>query len=267
MKLNLVTTAALLAVTGALMTQSAKAQFAGNSGDLILSFADNVGTDTGATMNYEIDLGQFSTYTGASSTINIANIATDLTSVYGSSWYSNADLQLGIVGVVNNGALGGVKNDTVFVSDTSTSPYAAKSGSALGNPVSAAGVLYNPASGTPAPTNGSTANSYEVPTSNGASFTTKLSAFSADAPNLETTFGLGTAPTLYLDTLQPGATSFVTGTSAIAANGHFDITSGGEVQYDVPGVAVPEPSTYGLMMLGGALLFFWQARRKSVSRL
>src|ERR1700683_458506 len=172
MKLNILTTAALLAMAGALMTQSAKAQFnatqgsgvtgTGNSEDLILSFTDPVGTDTGTATNYELDLGQYSTFANATSTINIANIASDLGLVYGTStnFFSNANLQVGILGVNNSGATSNsLPNTTLLVSDASTTPYTGIKGSTAGQDATAAGKIYTPGLDTTnVPTDGSPVN-------------------------------------------------------------------------------------------------------------
>jgi len=250
MKLNLLTTAALLAMAGALMSQPAKAQYSGNPNDLIVSFTDGGSTD------YQIDIGQASTYTGASSSINIVNVATDLTAVFGSNWDTNSSLVFSIEGVSSTGT----NKYTVYVSDNSLTPYAAQGGSTLSTQNTDIPLLYTPGNdlGNP-PTDGSAANSYKVSDASGYSFDSYASTGgSTYSANFEASV---TSPTLYMDILN--STTRSAGTSSELSNGHFDITSGGEIQFT--GASVPEPSTYALMILGGALLFVWQARRKSVS--
>jgi len=262
MKINLLTTAAAIAFASALAAQPAKAQFtaggAANNGDIILSFYLS-----GNSTDFEVDLGQFSIYDSAASTINIENIATDLSNDYGSNWFSNGSLTFNLVGSVP--AAGGVtdisKGDSLLVSTTSTTAYPDTDKSALGPDVTKAQLLYDPADGSgTAPTDGSSANSYAVPISNGSSYSTLSGQIGYTA--ISTNFGSGT-PSLYLDLLQPGAGNTGTGTST-ELPGTFQISSTGEVSYVL--AAAPEPSTYALMILGGAALFFWNARRKSVSR-
>jgi hypothetical protein len=276
MKLNTLTKTALLVIAGALTIQSAKAQFnpsvagddgAAVSGDLVLNFTDDGTTD------YELDLGQFSTYTMALHTIDIANIASDLGTLYGSGSFTTAfdssSLVVGIVGINNSGStVDGVKNSSVFASDTSLVPYAGETSSTLGGPVSDIAAEYNPAKDTTnPPTDGTPTGgdgAYEVPAANLYGYDKTLSKISSNYPRLDENLD-GTAPKLYLDTLQPGASSFVAGTSTEDLNGYFTITSAGEVEFDVPSLSTPEPSTYALMILGGALLACWQLRRKATS--
>jgi len=163
MKLNILTTAAILAITGAFMTQSAKAQFTSSNGaptgDLILGFSS---TGTGSTTNYEIDLGQFTLYTG-NSQINIANVATDLSSVYGSNWDTSGTLSFAIVGAVVGTTIDNVKTGSVLVTDSSTTALAAASNTSLGTDSGKATTIYTPlADLSNVPVAGSAANSEKV---------------------------------------------------------------------------------------------------------
>jgi hypothetical protein len=260
MKLNLVTTAALLATAGALMTQPAKAQFVGLSGDLILSFSDSVGADTGSGTNYEIDLGQVSLYKNATSTINITNIDTDLKSVYGNGFFSNGNLTFQLSGEqVTSGTV-----EQVYLSTPSTTPFAGTGTTNLSGTESAAASLYTPALDTSAnaPVVGSTVGSYKVPTANLYSWSSQSAPIlTSYAPS--TTFGQagGVDPTLKLDIFQ--TTSHSAGTSSLLS-GVFDISSSGEVSYDL--IAAPEPSSYAMMLIGGVVLM-GLIRRKSSSRI
>jgi len=281
MKLNLLTTAALLAIVGTTMTPSAKAQFtanvggAANSEDLILSFADNTSTDNGSTTNYEVDLGSADKYLIATSTINIANISSDLSSIYSSSsFFTNPNLSISILGdnegVTDSSAGFNITNKSIFVSlSNPANPYSAQSNGTLNSDYTAADQIYKPnASGLNTPTDGAAAGSFLVPTANSASFFTINSTDGLNTQSSAAFTSAGVAPELYLETLVHGAGSKTTtlGSTDIDTTGYFTVTSGGEVQYVVASAAAPEPSTYALMVLGGAR-FFWHIRRKSVSSL
>jgi hypothetical protein len=279
MKLNILTTAAVLALTGTVMTQSAKAQFvstnnggAANSSDLILSFEDNqvgnsasgIPADQGSSTNYELDLGSVDQYLGATSNINIANISADLTSVYGSGFFTNSNLVLGILGVNNSGAAdatNGALSNTIYVSLTNPLvPFPAESKSVEGGRAGTVGNLYSPNAGSPAPTDGATAGSFEVSTANPSGFFNINSTDGFGSGSTTTFTAAGIAPQLSLETLyyaSAGGSGSKLGSSAVD-NGYFTVSSGGEVEFIA---ATPEPSTYALMFL------FWQIRRKSVSNL
>lgn len=265
MKLNhLTTTLAIVAIAGAAMTQSAKAQFTSGpsntatSGDLILSFDD----PSESTTDFEVDLGQFTLYTG-SSQINIVNIASDLSAVYGSGWYSDSNLSFGILGYNNTGnVVGGDKNDTNFVS-VSGSAFGATTGSNLTNRIATIGKISTPLLDlTNVPTDGTAANSFRVSTASGYSYDAiqKLDGYGTGS---EVSFNGSTNPSVLLDTLQPGSTAFATGTSVLSSAG-FSISSAGEVIYDAQ--VAPEPSTYALV-IGGLLLLVVLKRRQAVAKL
>jgi len=83
-----------------------------NAGDLILGFRVTGGTGSGSDLL--VNLGSSTTYRDLSSnSLNLTNIATDLASTYGASWYDRTDLSFGIAGVFTNISLGngGVNNN------------------------------------------------------------------------------------------------------------------------------------------------------------
>lgn len=269
MKLNILTTTALLALAGTALTQSAKAQFTSNFagtanvGDLILSFADNTTSDNGNTTNYEVDLGNFSQYQTATSTIPIVNIASDLNSIYSSSNpLTNPNIAFSLLGytdvsTTNNSLLIGIANPSA--------PNGAQADSVVGNAEGAVEPIYSPGTApSNLPTDGTAKGSFIVPTVNGSSYNTA-------APNVgfPTAISLTAAgaPDIYLEqiTHANSTKNTVVGGDNVDTTGYFTVTSGGEVEYVVASAA-PEPSTYALMALGAGFLV-WQLRRKSVSSL
>lgn len=270
MKLRFLTTA-LLAFAGALLTQSAQAAFTpggqATAGDLILAFEATSGT--GSTLNYEVDLGSFTQFTAATPTFSSININADLTSIYGAGWFNDTALSWSVSGTQNSGATsGGVRNKTVFVTDPNApTVWAAENASQLGTPVGKIAAVYNPSSSATA---GTQANSLSILTTDPSSYTQAsvngtYGAF--NTPNIEATFAAsGTSPvTLALDQLQPGATTFAAGTSVLVNTPDvFSISSNGTFAFGAQ--AVPEPSTYA-MLLGGFLILWQLNRRKSASNI
>jgi hypothetical protein len=272
MKLNILTTAALLAIAGTALTQSAKAQFSstnpngnGSNEDLILSFSQG----TNSANDYELDLGNADKYLDATSTISIANVLSDLNSFDANGFDTDAGLSLNITGVyigsaADTGAPGyTINNDTLFGAvGSSTSKIAGISPATQGTDAGFADDIYSPGGTTNNPaTDGSAAGSFFVPTANVASYQTLKTK---DGVGNSVAFSANGSPDLYLDVLTHGS-GFTAGASTVDGNGFFTVTSGGEVEYVVP-AASPEPSTYALMALGAGLLF-WQIRRKSVASL
>ena len=281
MKLNILSTAAALALAGVALSQSAKAQFvagnvagSANDEDLILSFFDNNSSDNGSGTDYELDLGNVDRYLNATSTISVANVNTDLSGLYSTGTYStNTNLGISILGVY--GSPDGSTSDTnvtpaitptsVFVSLKSPlAPYPAGTTTTIGAKYTEVSPIYTPGAvtGANAPTDGSTTGSFLVPVANGSSFKLVSANDGFGTANSSATFGL-VAPQLYLEELlNNGGKGATAGTAVVDSSGYFTVTSGGEVEFVV--AATPEPSTYALMLLGGAFLF-WILRRKNAS--
>jgi hypothetical protein len=261
MKLRFLTTALVALASGALLTQSAQAAFTPGgqaaAGDLILAFQASSGT--GSTLNYEVDLGSIASFTSGTSSIDLS---ADLSSTYGAGWFNDTSLTWAVVGTANNGtiptSIGTIKNGSVLASTTST--IAAESKNQLSGSISAINALYNPATGTV----GTDGTSLTILTSDPSSFnatTSGTGSYGFLGPINGSFAASGTTPvTLSLDLLQPGTGNTAPGTSTTV--GGFSLGSNGTLSYSA--AAVPEPSTYALMV--GGLLFLWQLnRRKSGS--
>ena len=276
MKLNILSTTALLAMAAVLTAQSAKAQFTSGpnpgdaaSADLILSFNDAGDGTTAAAVDFEVDLGQLSNFSSTSN-LDITSVSADLGVDYTTSFFTDKNIQIGIVGTNNSGGtLDGVSDTSMLVSNPSSTAFSAKGGNLLGTDSTKAGVIYTPLGDlTNVPTPGLASMSYNVKTASKDSYKQVAGADGFPLSATTTTFGQtgDAAPKLYLDLEQPDADDDSGVGSDTALAGYFDITSAGVVQYIVPSTNVPEPSTYALMVLGGALLA-WQLRRKSTSSL
>jgi hypothetical protein len=71
-------------------------------GDLILGFRCTDGTGSG--LSLEVNLGSINNYRGKTGSWKVTNLsAADLSSIYGSTWYTNSSLYYGIVGYDGTG--------------------------------------------------------------------------------------------------------------------------------------------------------------------
>lgn len=248
----------LAALAGVIITPTVHAGiYTGASEDLILSFQDSTSSN-----DLQIDLGSITQFTGAHVTFSL-NIGTDLANIFGSGYYTDSGLKFSIAGTNNTpSTLNTYAANTSFVGDPTSTPFDPFSTNGAKPLKTQIGQLYNPTS----PTAGSTPNSDVVAASSVNSYT-NTNPSPGDFGNLsstaETTFGLGSNPVLYLDILKPGGTSAFA-QDASGNNYVFSIDSTGLLTYSA--AAVPEPSTYAMLLLGAAGLLVLH-RRKSVSNL
>lgn len=118
---SLIKLIALLALAVAAFATPANAAITFTAGDLVMGFRATGGT--GATSVYLVNLGSSITYRdSAMDILNIANINTDLTSIYGAGWETRSDLYFGIVGVrdkstLTGGVVSGDPRRTVYASN------------------------------------------------------------------------------------------------------------------------------------------------------
>lgn len=104
MKIRFKTTAALVAMFAAIGSSTSFAQTVTyNPGDLIIGFQATVPGSTGFSENFMLNVGSAAGYNNGamplSLTSPIANIGSQLTSVYGADWFSRGDLNWGAIGV------------------------------------------------------------------------------------------------------------------------------------------------------------------------
>jgi hypothetical protein len=244
----------MLAFAGlALIVSSAKAAtLTYNDGDLFIGF------NNGGSQDYLIDVGQASQFTTSSQfTLSLGGTGTDLSSIFGGSWFGSSTVQWGAAGATTFGN-GPAAANTVWATRTSTTPWANSFDQST--PTGALATIGGNFNGS-----GSTANSNFAlleATSNGASwasFESVANGGTGNAANSSTSGSLSgyfqpgimglTNQKLYLTELTEGSTN------PGQAIGFFQIASNGQVSF-TGASAAPEPSSYALMVLGGAVLFF-----------
>lgn len=254
----LITTALALSGVGWLVP-SANAALLWSSGDLILAFRASGGD--GASTSYLVNIGSFTQFTESTPefTLNLGTIGEDLSLIYGAGWYDRSDLFWGVFGRTTGAS------PTLYASrprsnvDTQTSPWPVLSvddssltstASQVGSVTTAfqgltqtsnAGVLVPAGS----QTNVANATSYNYQvTQPGSDFGT-VSQWSG----IEGNFGNGTAGTvLDLWRVANNATTY---------RGNFSIDDEGAITFN----AVPEPSIFALLALGGTVSLVFRRRR------
>ena len=279
MKIKLTALAAVLALSA-----SVHAAVDYDAGDLVMSFYSKTGT--GSTQNVSVSLGDLASAfrgdllgtTGLSSssywtsagsdtfTFNLGTTLGDILSdTFGSDWYTSGNVSWGIVGLYSNSAAAnGDPRRTVYVSHAASDPsYSVYSSTAQ----SAAGYAktfldtFNSMEADPGQTLVATygdgdSNSYESWQYGGSNSATSdwNSGFTANA-------SVGTS--LGLDRLLSYAATSPAGTAGEGQLvGTFSLSSDGALTFS----AVPEPSTYGLLIGGVLALGFimWKRRRVAV---
>ncbi len=240
---------ALLAIAGlALIASSAKAQTVYNDGDIFIGF------NNGGTNDYLIDVGQASQFVGVTGTVNlsIGNTGADLSAIFGAGWDSSSALKWGAAGATTFGD-GAANPNTVWATSTSTTPWSNSFDQST--PVSALATIGGNFGGNSSTANSSVAleeatsgaaswASFESVANGGTGANSTAGSFAYFVPGVVGT----TTQNLYLSQLNEGDTS------AGPALGFFSIASNGQISFTA--AAAPEPSTYALMILGGAALLF-----------
>jgi hypothetical protein len=276
----------LLALSALLLGGLATPAFAQNYGDLILGFTSS---GTGSSTNLEVDLGSVNTYQAqAAGTYIIADLSSDLNTVYGSSVNTSA-LDFGIVGTnsTNTTPTFGTYDASyvvraTFVGAAETTPGSpatpygeAGAGSYTGPISNVVGVLglTSAAQGFPTGTSlsditghvsgvGTTLKGITIGASALGSFSQAGGATGFNLPNAAAQFQQTTS--LSGAAVEVFATAPVNGGTSVDINpnsSYFELLGNGTLEF----VVVPEPSTYaaivGVAVLGYALL----RRRRSLA--
>ena len=248
-------TALSLALAGsALLATAASAQITYTDGDLLLDFRATSGT--GAPTDFTVDLGAADLSLYQSGTVNLTNVLTATEKTELSTLYSgNSNVVWSVTGA-NSGTLMDsqyANGDTVFVTQASGSsaPVLAS------NVVAASGqpALSTVGSGVDKSDTSATAvdaGSATLAANNSQSYSTELTAtggqyFSLPINSPETAYVAGGGATLTLFAIQPDAAAdSANATDYKLANFTF--------------AAVPEPSTYALMLGGLVALVAFKRR-------
>ncbi len=300
MKKSLHTTAILALAGIALVARPAFSQtLPTNIDDVVLGFQATSGT--GATTDYEIDLGKVTqflsggTYATGSGiqivntigTNSSGNIANDLASIYGASWATDSGLNYGLAGSVFNGhtAVDGLAPNTLFASraetiaGTQSTPWTRQSSS---NQASTAQPMNGMLTGGHGYASGnlnspnqtlslnssiaviqatSEANSWASYMPGGFNNSVGGVAFNTFSGGIQGNLAGGTANAV-VDFYE-----LAPGSGNATLVGAFDMTSAGQLQFstnpaDFAASTVPEPSTYA-GLLGLATLGFVALRRRN----
>lgn len=265
MKLRLLTTALLAMAGAAFLPQHASAATTTYAdGDLLIGFRSST-----SLQSYIIDIGPVTSYVNSGAftvTTGIGNTLADLNSTFlagDATWATDGTVTWAVIGAVSSSGVGGYNTNTLLESraatantpgvSASTAPTRKSSGlqstptgyvQAFGNSPVFAG--QNATSGNAFIQNNSDSNSWNTQMASNNYFGTGASSLQGS-----TLAGLD----LYLLQSGSGSGSFL---------GTFDIDLGtGAITYTS---AVPEPSAYALMILGGFVLFWSMKRRNAFCR-
>jgi len=283
MKTNTLITQSLLAIAGAtLLPLPVQAALPYANGDLIMGFrttgpSNPDGLTNPAGTDYEINLGNATTFLSASGTLNFANIGADLIAIFGPNWNTRADLFWSISGVVQP-TVSGLPNNTMFVTRPETTvgvqsvPWgnfssfgagavankiASMDGATSGYAVGTSGTFnqlesVNTIGGLIQNTGGPSSYASFMPGGANSSGTTAFNSFSG---GIEGNFGAGTAGSvLDLYELIPGVAG-----SPGAFVGTFQINDAGSASFNA---VVPEPSSLAIAAAGAGLLGLLRRRQQ-----
>jgi hypothetical protein len=248
--------AALVAVTGtvglnnasaALVYNTTNAPISYTAGNIFIGFRANLGA-TGADKSYVLNLGNYGAFPilkGGQSAVELFDVGSQLSTVYGTNWYASNTVTWGIFGIDSSKL-------PVYSStsdERANAPITRNAGQAAGawTAYTGFGANYNQAKA-----NGAYAGSSGV-LGNGVVTGTGANTWWKNI-NDATDFGI------YNSTLEAGVATdlefYSTTATAATRLTQFDISSSGVIS------VVPEPSTYALFGFG-ALLLIVAYRRKA----
>ena len=261
MKLKNILMTAAVALVGVASANAASPTYA--VGDLILGVYDS----SSPTANgFYIDLGTAASYVtlkGSSSNFTFGtNIKNDLDTVFGAgNWTSNANLRWAIAGWASVG--GTDLNKTSYVSQVETTLGTQSSSYSSGGNNTVRGFLKTDINAVYSAYGAATAYS-----DNGAAIANSNAASLYSYTTLGTTLGDNTYVT---GAFTPGSVAldlYKQYTTTVNYEGTFGVTTGGSVLYvanpSTTFMAVPEPSTYAMMGLGGLGLLGMLRRRSAL---
>lgn len=251
MKITKKIQAALLAIAGlAIIAPGIQASVTTyNDGDILLGFRQ-----TGATQDYVIDIGQFSSLPGSgSTTFSLGNVAADLTTAFGSTWYTSNTVQFAAFGDSSAGF------GKIFIGNSLNAAQSSALSGFLGNAdqgiSTAYGVYTNQTASVNAPTgllqsvsSGASYASYQPGGANSGGI--NFGAWN----NTESLVNANN----YLDVYSLNASG--NAPSGAPVSGYFSVNSSGNISYSV----VPEPSTFMALALGTLILVTLRRRPRTV---
>jgi len=274
MKLKNILMTAAIALVGVASANAANPSYA--VGNLIMGFYDTVTNNA-----YEFNLGAATTYVadhtaGTSFTLS-TNIASDLSSAFGSSWASDANLQWGIVATSQTSGWSAVGNHPTQID------WISQTESTFGTQASNPSLNSSARSSVNTQVGNYGANfAAMTATSNGLgavinASTTSLSnnQYFGEGQKLGANVWFGSASNSLVGAFTSGSSALDLfqilnqSSSNTSYQGTFMVTSAGNVVYGATVsaaqslAAVPEPSTYAMMGIG-AIGFLTMFRRRSI---
>ena len=231
-------------------------------GDMLLGF--RTANAPGNTLNLEVDLGSFSQFTlmnGGSFFLPQLSVL-DLSGTYGASWNTRSDLFWSI-GTSSFNPTPGLPNNAFFETSVSNGNpsvvFHAQTSTAQRTIAQNMDAAISGLNGATSTTNSNfaalipdTGNSYDVNISNGGAFTRPWNSGSFSLmtfANVENTTNIPTGGFVSSDLYELLPTT--SGTANAVLLGTFELFGNGTLEFIS---VIPEPSTYRMFALGGALL-------------
>lgn len=244
-------------------------------GDLLLAFSAPSST-TGGDVNFVIDIGAATYFRDLTGTFTVANIGTQLASIYGADWATRTDLSWGVVSTTakTGSAVNGDPAKTSYIS-LAEETYGTHNDSptfllsSLRTTLNTNIYAFSDAFATAAGTSATTGYSLSTETANGwATYTTNSTdgdfssglAFTGAVSNGTDT---STAVIDLFRILNTNTGANPSGTVGVGSyEGSFTLSDTGVVSFTDNFEVVPEPSTYAMLGLGGAIAFYSVRRRR-----
>ncbi len=247
------------------------------SGDLILGFYATSGAGSGS--NLEVDLGPASNFANlaAGTVLTLPGLAAaDLSATYGSNWSSDSALFWGLAGTSGGIAPTLWASNAETVPGTQSAPWTPASSASQRTGSGAIGSLYTTLNGATSTSNSGAAavisaaipGSYETQDLVQAGESFKF--FNPSVDGVATAFGTQGSALDHTAYAVLDVYKLVPNTGASTLLGGLGLNAAGNLVFsnDISkfGAVVPEPSTYGMLAAGAALLLL-AARRKPLAPL
>ena len=214
-----------------------------------------------------VDLGQATNFTSNISSINMGSgFATEMSSLFGSSWATDPSVHWGIVGTSGvAGLASGIDQDpnVLYATSTSSSPYLVQSdtaqGTVRGTITTMDNTFKNKTLNVANVTNGitqglTTSGGWGVNNTSTGNNGTSFGYFS----NMEANFSNGTPSSMNLYRMDDATTSIGSPGSTV---GSFAFNSAGNLSFTAAVSAAPEPARVAFLGLGLGALFLRRRRR------
>jgi PEP-CTERM motif len=274
MKNNLKKIASLALIGAAFSFQHASAQVAVANGDLIFG-AETINSGSATGTNLEVDLGQITQFT-TTSELSFPDVSSvDLSSVLGSGYATATNAFWSVAGTTGTAAsgsdVGGYFKGAVFLT-LGANPGSNSEGTLSQSATQVASLFTGLTNLNPAPTSApnSGGKGVEISASSPTSYSSEEGTsagshvFFTIGTGGNTSFGSGETLDLYALNAGGDGRNFANTQVPAELLGAFSYSKADGLTFtgvDFSAAAVPEPSTYALLGLGAAALFFVARRR------